>query len=518
MSDAPALLPHELFDERVRRLAALSALVAAAVVLLQVFLRLMQPQLAAVLDDPLNRLAVLSTALMGAALFALQRYRIVASSTLLGLVMLFEIVVAFSIGMIETSRPFDVSSPLIGLSAVGPLILFAGLAIPNRPAVRLGIAVAAASTWPLAYWINATRFGFATESWRQTSIWPLLNYAFALLAYRVGRSSDGPLREYSNHSAAERSTTPELGSYQLLWPIGEGGMGEVWRASHNLLARPAAIKLIKFDAGREEVFARRFQREANAIAGLQSPHTVYLYDFGTTREGRLYYVMELLDGISLQTLITTFGPQPAPRVVAILRQMCRSLGEAHEKQIVHRDLKPSNVMICQVAQTCDFVKVLDFGLAKTFGGTEVSPLTMEGVTLGTPEYMAPEVARADPAIDARADLYALGCVAYFLLTGTLVFIDPNPVGVALKHMRTPPDPPSQRTSQFVSSDLEGIILKCLEKDPGARPASAREVLRMLAATDVPPWTDEDAAAWWDRHLPPTSPLRTVAGSRPPPSN
>jgi serine/threonine-protein kinase len=295
-------------------------------------------------------------------------------------------------------------------------------------------------------------------------------------------------------------------------------MGEVWRASHNLLARPAAIKLIKFDAGREELFARRFQREANAIAGLQSPHTVYLYDFGTTREGRLYYVMELLDGISLQTLITTFGPQPAPRVVAILRQMCRSLGEAHEKQIVHRDLKPSNVMICQVAQTCDFVKVLDFGLAKTFGGTEVSPLTMEGVTLGTPEYMAPEVARADPAIDARADLYALGCVAYFLLTGTLVFIDPNPVGVALKHMRTPPDPPSQRTSQFVSSDLEGIILKCLEKDPGARPASAREVLRMLAATDVPPWTDEDAAAWWDRHLPPTSPLRTVAGSRPPPSN
>ena len=133
-------------------------------------------------------------------------------------------------------------------------------------------------------------------------------------------------------------------------PIGEGGMGEVWRASHKMLARPAAIKLVKLDASRQELFAQRFHREANAIAGLQSPHTVYLYDFGTTQDGRLYYVMELLDGISLQTLITTFGPQPASRVVAILRQMCRSLEEAHQKKIVHRDLKPSNVMICQVAQ------------------------------------------------------------------------------------------------------------------------------------------------------------------------
>ena len=155
-------------------------------------------------------------------------------------------------------------------------------------------------------------------------------------------------------------------------PIAEGGMGEVWRASHKLLARPAAIKLVKLDASRQEMFAQRFHREANAIAALQSPHTVYLYDFGTTQDGRLYYVMELLDGISLQTLITTFGPQPASRVVSILRQMCRSLEEAHQEQIVHRDLKPSNVMICKVAQTCDFVKVLDFGLAKPFGAGAAS--------------------------------------------------------------------------------------------------------------------------------------------------
>ena len=161
-------------------------------------------------------------------------------------------------------------------------------------------------------------------------------------------------------------------------PIGEGGMGEVWRARHKMLARPAAIKLVKLDASRQELFAQRFHREANAIAALQSPHTVYLYDFGTTQHGRLYYVMELLDGISLQTLVTTFGPQPASRVVAILRQMCRSLEEAHQKKLVHRDLKPSNVMICQVAQARDFVKVLDFGLAKPFGAAEAANLTVEG--------------------------------------------------------------------------------------------------------------------------------------------
>jgi serine/threonine-protein kinase len=304
-----------------------------------------------------------------------------------------------------------------------------------------------------------------------------------------------------------------LGSYELLEPIGEGGMGEVWRASHAMLARPAAIKLVKFDAGREELFERRFHREANAIAGLQSPHTVYLYDFGKTPEGRLYYVMELLDGISLQTLLTRFGPQPASRVVKILTQICRSLGEAHEKRIVHRDLKPSNVMICQMAQEYDFVKVLDFGLAKPLGTADALQLTVEGAALGTPEYMAPEAARAGP-VDARADLYALGCIAYVLLTGTLVFTDPNPVAVALKHMQTPPEPPSRRTNQFVPEDLERLILRCLEKEPSARPATASEVERMLAACDVTPWTDDDAAAWWKRHLPPESPLRSFSDTAP----
>ena len=328
-----------------------------------------------------------------------------------------------------------------------------------------------------------------------------------LLLCRSGRTS---LRGELYGIVREAETTQELGSYRLISPIGEGGMGEVWRASHKMLARPAAIKLVKPDSGRQNLLARRFQREANAIAGLQSPHTVDWYDFGTTPEGRLYYVMELLDGISLQTLVTKFGVQPASRVVTILRQICRSLEEAHEKKIVHRDMKPSNVMICKVAQSYDFVKVLDFGLAKPFDNPAAAQLTVYGMTTGTPEFMSPEVAAASSRIDPRADLYAVGCVGYFLLTGSLVFVDANPVNIALKHMKTAPIPPSRRTDQFIPPDVERVILACLEKLPGARPADARALEQMLAACDVPPWTEADARDWWAQHLPATSPMRVFA--------
>jgi serine/threonine-protein kinase len=481
-----------MLEEGSRRLAHLAVALVVAAITLHLFHRVMQPEIVPVFDDPVNRLAGLTVILIAAGLVALRRYKVVPSRTLLRFGMLFEISVAFAIALVETARPFDPSAPLLGLSGIGPWVIVVAAVIPSRPNVRLALALAAATTWPAAYWINSARFEFVTESWRQMSIWPVMNYLLAIVAYVVGRLTYG--------TARQEAQSANVGSYTLMSQIGEGGMGEVWRARHKLLARPAAIKLVKLDASGEEVFVQRFHREANVIAALKSPHTVYLYDFGTTLDGRLYYVMELLDGISLQTLIDTFGPQPPSRVVAILKQMCRSLEEAHQAQIVHRDLKPSNVMICEVAQTRDFVKVLDFGLAKPFGAGAVSTLTIEGVTLGTPEYMAPEVGRGSPTVDARADLYALGCVAYALLTGTLVFTDANPVGVALKHMRTAPVPPSQRTDKPVPPDLERVILACLEKDPGARPQSARDVERLLARCAIPPWREEDADAWWQKHL------------------
>lgn len=495
-------LSLDLLEEGARRLTWLAGVFVVAALALYVFQRLVQPQIAPLVDDPVTRLGGLMAILIAAGVVALRQYGVVTSRQLLRVGILFEIAVAFAIAMVETSRPFNPFVPLLGLSAVGAWVVFVAAAIPTPPDVRLALALAAATTWPVAYAINSTRFGFFTESWRQTAIWPTLNYVLAIVAYVIGRLTYGTVREVPD--------ARDLGSYTLMSQIGEGGMGEVWRASHKLLARPAAIKLVKLDASRQELFAHRFHREANAIAALKSPHTVYLYDFGTTQDGRLYYVMELLDGISLQTLIDTFGPQPASRVVAILKQMCRSLEEAHLEQIIHRDLKPSNVMICQVAQTRDFVKVVDFGLARPFGAGAASNLTVEGMTLGTPEYMAPEVARGSRMVDARADLYALGCVAYVLLTGSLVFTDSNPVSVALKHMRTPPVPPSQRTDRLVPPDLERVILACLEKDADARPRSARAVERLLTACNVPPWTEEDADVWWQRHLPPTSALRSFS--------
>jgi serine/threonine-protein kinase len=196
--------------------------------------------------------------------------------------------------------------------------------------------------------------------------------------------------------------------------------------------------------------------------------------------------------------------------------ICESLEEAHQQGLIHRDLKPSNAMICKLALQYDFVKVLDFGLAKCAACEEASQLTEAGATTGTPGYIAPEVALGEPNVDGRADLYALGCVAYFLLTGTLVFPDPNPMSMALKHVQAPADPLSTRTELPIPAELEQLVLRCLEKPPASRPASARELADRLRRLDLPPWTQEDAAAWWERHLPASSSLRTIPDSEPVP--
>ena len=308
----------------------------------------------------------------------------------------------------------------------------------------------------------------------------------------------------------------DVGSYHLLEQIGSGGMGEVWRATHQMLARQAAIKLVRprspfLTPTQKEEFVKRFRREANAIAGLQSPNTIYLYDFGVASDGQFYYVMELVDGIGLDTLVKSFGPQPASRVRHMLRQICESLEEAHQRNLVHRDLKPSNIMLCRLALKHDFVKVLDFGLAKCAACEDVQPITTDNVAAGTPGYIAPEVALAEDVVDGRADLYALGCVAYYLLTGKLVFDDANVISMVLKHVQTAPVPPSERTELPIPADFERVVMTCLEKSPAARPQSAREVAAMMDACRLEPWTDEQAAAWWQAHLPETSTLKTRMG-------
>jgi eukaryotic-like serine/threonine-protein kinase len=501
-------LPPKLLSDAARRLAVIAIFMAGLIVLVQFFQQFAQPKLAPVLSDPVNRLLSLASVLTGVAIFVLERNKLATPSTLLGLGMFFEILVAFAIAMVETAWPLNPDQPVLGLSSMGPWIVAIGAIIPNRPIWTLVTALAAATTWPIAYAINHARFGFAMPPLGALAAWPTINYLLAILAFYIGR------RIYGTSIAAQSAA--ELGSYRLVSPIGRGGMGEVWRATHQMLARAAAIKLIKAEAisgpsaRQASISLKRFKREADVIASLQSPHTVYLYDFGTSKDGRWYYVMELLDGISLQELVTNFGPVSAPRVVSILRQTCESLEEAHQQGLVHRDLKPSNIMLCKLALQHDFVKVLDFGLAKFVGPVNATQITMEGVTTGTPAYMAPEVAMGQADVDVRADIYALGCVAYFLLTGTLVFQEDNPMSVALKHVQEKPDPPSQRTELPISAALERVVMQCLEKMPGARPASAAEVSTMLAAAGVPEWTADDATAWWERNLPPTSTLRASA--------
>jgi serine/threonine-protein kinase len=283
-------------------------------------------------------------------------------------------------------------------------------------------------------------------------------------------------------------------------------MGEVYMARHRMLARPAAIKLIRPEiiapGGGEaaRLAVARFRREAEVAANLRSPHTVELYDFGVTEDQTLYFVMELLEGMNLDVLVRTHGRVSASRTIHILRQVCDSLEEAHVRGLVHRDIKPANIHIGRLGLTYDFVKVLDFGLVKSMAGTsgEQSLATGTGVTPGTPDYMAPEMLMGD-AIDGRTDLYAVGCVAYNLLTGSPVFDGPGMFALISKHLNETPVSPSKRAGIELPAELERLVLSCLSKAPAGRPQSAAALGRDLAAIGIAPWTQEEAATWWAAH-------------------
>jgi serine/threonine-protein kinase len=288
-----------------------------------------------------------------------------------------------------------------------------------------------------------------------------------------------------------------LGQYTLLEKIGEGGMGVVYRAEHEMLRRPTAIKLLAPQTAGEQNL-RRFEREAQMTARLTNPHTVSVYDFGRTPEGSFYYVMEYLDGIDLDRLVREEGPLPPGRVVHILRQVCEALSEAHGIGLVHRDIKPANILLSERGGISDFAKVLDFGLVKEVNESENARLTREDVVAGTPHYLAPETIQAGSSPDPRSDLYALGAVAYYLLTAAPVF-DGRPIQVIQSHLQTSPEPPSSRLGLPVPTKLESVVLDCLQKDPNRRPESARALMdRLDACDDVEPWDAEEAREWWKK--------------------
>ncbi len=303
-----------------------------------------------------------------------------------------------------------------------------------------------------------------------------------------------------------------LDRYRLVQKLGGGGMGEVWLAKHQLLARPAAVKLIRSDvlgnSDQKQEVLKRFQREAQITSNLSSPNTVRLYDFGISETGSFYFVMELLNGIDLESMVNRFGSLPPARVIMLLRQACRSLGEAHEVGLVHRDIKPANLFICKMGREYDFLKVLDFGIVKGADMEGETLITAAGKLVGTPAYMAPELIAGDE-VDGRADLYALGCVGYWMLTGRQVFESKNLMQMIVHHTKTVPKRPSEISETSIPEGFDQLILACLEKEPDNRPSSADELWRMLGQIGVDdPWPPEQAEAWWQLHMP------EVAVSRP----
>jgi len=292
-----------------------------------------------------------------------------------------------------------------------------------------------------------------------------------------------------------------LGQYTLEEKLGSGGMGVVYRASHAMLRRPTAIKLLRPDRAGAEATAR-FEREVRRTAMLTHPNTVTVFDYGRTTEGVFYYAMELLEGASLQQIIEVDGPQPAERVIHLLEQVAGSLAEAHDAGLIHRDIKPANILVVDRGGIADLVKVVDFGLVKDVRGTGATDatITTEGSITGTPHYMAPETITSPETVDARADIYAVGAVGYWLLTGTHVFPGKTVMEVLAHHLHSAPETPSVRLNAAVERDLEKILLGCLQKRPEDRPASAHALRAQLAACHAARrWTNLRASQWWASH-------------------
>src|SRR5262249_29030822 len=301
------------------------------------------------------------------------------------------------------------------------------------------------------------------------------------------------------HLRRSAARAKRLGQYTLGEKLGEGGMGVVFRAEHQMLKRPTAIKVLPPQSAGEQNL-RRFEREAQMTARLANPHTCSIYDYGRTPEGAFYYVMEFLDGVDLERLVRESGPLPPGRVVHILEQVCESLAEAHGIGLIHRDIKPANILISLHGGIPDFAKVVDFGLVKSVAGPEGTRLTSENMIAGTPQYLAPETIRDGRTSDPRSDLYALGAVAYYLLCGKPVFDGPA-IDVIRKHLQEAPEPPSAGLGRPLSPKLDAVVLACLEKSPDSRPESAQALAdRLAACDDVEPWLAGEARRWWDNRM------------------
>jgi eukaryotic-like serine/threonine-protein kinase len=500
-------LPPDLLNRAAARLQILAWLYAFTFFMAAFFHPLVMPEARTIFFERAENWApgVISIGVAVSVALAIRVIRL-RPAAVTSLALVFEVVGSYGIAAAEFLHPLGLSvgQSWIGLSWVAVWMLLFHVVVPTRPRYAVIAALVSVTAVPAMVVLSLSMFPPET---RPTAGMIFFGFGFGyllvvIMAYVGARVVYG--------LGTEVTRARELGSYRLEHRLGQGGMGEVWSASHRLLARPAAIKLIRSSgpgtpAGGSDDMRRRFEREAQVIAQLRSPHTVTLFDFGIAEEGSCYYAMELLDGIDADALIKRFGPIPADRVVQILRQMCHSLSEAESRGLVHRDIKPANIFLCRYGEDHDFVKVLDFGIAKAIQeptSETQTALTMTNLIHGTPAFIAPEQVLGASDVDARADIYSTGCVAYWLLTGQPVFTADTPMKLLLAHAHTLPEPPSSRTRIPVPADLDALVLSCLSKDRERRPQSARDLLQRLDAIPFPqPWTEARARDWWNEHLP-----------------
>jgi eukaryotic-like serine/threonine-protein kinase len=353
-------------------------------------------------------------------------------------------------------------------------------------------------------WLPDLGFGVGTEVDAGEAFRPvhILQHAFwfliGLLILAAGGIFVAMLFLARQQRALQKATLAarKLGQYALEEKLGAGGMGTVYKARHAMLRRPTAVKLLDVDKMSDTAIAR-FEREVQLTSALTHPNTVAVFDYGRTPEGIFYYAMEYLEGMNLDDFVKRFGRLGEARLVYILRQVCGALAEAHAAGLVHRDIKPANIFLTCRGGLRDFVKVLDFGLVKDLGGEEKANLTSPNAMAGTPLYASPEAISQPDRVDPRTDVYAVGAVGYYLLTGAPVFSGDSVMEICMKHVNAAPEPPSARTGKAVSRDLEGLLLRCLAKSPSDRPRDAAELLSDLNACVIEgTWTADDATAWW----------------------
>lgn len=512
-------LPRDLRLQATRRLRVIALLYALAFFLADFGPPLFLGSIREKFQDPIDWAATAASIVAGLVVAALVASPRLSWETKVNLGLVFEVAASYGIALSQYLGVSVVAAAPIVLHVISPSwvavwMVFFAVVVPAPPGRALLALIGAASAPPVVIGLALHHAGlshlmspsmFFLHHVFTYMICAMLGYVGARVVYALG---------------ADVSRARELGSYRLIERLGAGGMGEVWKASHHLLARQAAIKFIRPDAiassdpQETKTVLKRFELEARATASLSSAHTVAIYDYGVTDDGTFYYVMELLDGMDCDRLIRSFGPLPPARVVHLMAQVCESLEEAHDKHLIHRDVKPANIYVCRSGNRCDFVKVLDFGIVAHPLAPSVPELrlTLPQEAVGTPQFMAPEVALGQK-LDGRADLYGLGCVAYWLAAGRPVFEGSSVYDVIAKHLHEPPDPPSLHAPGGMPPELDALILRCLAKEPAQRPADARELARQLRVLPLPdPWSEELAEAWWnDRLASGASPGRGVTG-------